>query len=543
MWKNYFLILFVLIIHSTHILAQNTIGTILNTTESFDGYTLFTLGKNTYLINNCGQVINKWTSEFDPGFSVYLLPDGNLLRAESDNNSGPFLPGKGGRVAISDWNDTIIWEYNFSSINTTQHHDICPLPNGNILILLVETKTKEEVLLAGRNPLNLVDGKLFNEKIIEVKPVGNSDIEIVWEWNIWDHLIQDFDVTKNNYGNVLNNPQLLDMNFLGASGGKENWLHVNSIQYNADLDQIVLSARLLSEIFIIDHTTTTQEASSHAGGNRGKGGDLLYRWGNPMAYRSGAISDQKLFGQHFPNWIPNGFKDAGKILIFNNGFGRDTEYSSVDIVNPPQILPGDYMVTTGEKIGPNDFDWTYVDAEDPLNFYSKIMSSAQRLSNGNTMICEGTEAHFFEIDSDKNIVWDYIVPISFDGIQSQGDEPDPSRFFRAYKYSPDDPAFDGKDMTPRDPIELNFNIDACLSLDVSESIVSRFNVFPNPVKEKLHITAVSKVDKVEIFNIQGIRMKKVLNQNTIDVENLSSGMYILRIYSENRIANKKILVE
>ena len=336
---------------------------------------------------------------------------------------------------------------------------------------------------------------------------------------------------------------LLDINFLGASEGKENWLHINSIQYTEELDQIILSTRLLSEIYLIDHSTTKQEATSHLGGKRGKGGDILYRWGNPIVYRSGTINDQKLFGQHFPNWIPKGFADAGKILIFNNGFGRDNEFSSVDIVNPPQTNPGDYIVTSGDKIGSDDFDWSYVDTDDPLNFFSKIMSSAQRLSNGNTLICEGTEGHFFEIDSNKNIVWDYIVPISSDGIQSQGDAPDPSRFFRAYKYSQDDPAFEGKDMSPGDPIELNFNIDACLALGIDDPIVNKFNVFPNPVKKKLNITTTLQVEKVEFYNIQGVLVKRVLNQKTIDIKDLSSGMYILRVYSEKSITNKKILVE
>ena len=60
------------------------------------------------------------------------------------------------------------------------------------------------------------------------------------------------------------------------------------------LDQIVLSNHNLSEIWIIDHSTTTLEAASHSGGNSGKGGDLLYRWGNPQAYDQGTGADQLL---------------------------------------------------------------------------------------------------------------------------------------------------------------------------------------------------------------------------------------------------------
>ncbi len=540
---NSFFIVFVIIVGASSVFAQNTVGTTLNTESSYDAYTLFTLKNTTYLINNCGQVINTWSSDFTPGFSVYLLPDGNLLRAEFNDNSGPFIPGKGGRVAISDWNSNIIWHYDFSSSLTTQHHDICPLPNGNILVLLVEVKTESQALFAGRNPNNLVEGSLFSEKIIEVRPVGENDVEVVWEWNIWDHLIQDFDDTKTNYGDVLHNPQLLDINYLGFSEGKENWLHVNSIQYNEDLDQIVISTRQLNEIYIIDHATSKQEAASHSGGEREKGGDFLYRWGNPLAYKAGTVEDQKLYGQHFPNWIEKGFSDEGKIMIFNNGFGRDTEFSSVNIIDPPQTNPGDYIINSGEKIGPANFDWTYIDPDDPLNFFSKIMSSAQRLPNGNTLICEGTEGHFFEIDKNKIIVWNYVVPISQDGILSQGDAPDPSRFFRAYKYAPENPAFDGKDMSSGDPIEHNFNINECLSLDVEEVEVSEFHIYPNPVKESLHIISALQIYKLELYNVQGIKIKKVLNQSTLYVSDLTSGMYILRVYSENKISSKKIIIE
>ncbi|MGC8644373.1 MAG: hypothetical protein ACP5XB_31305, partial [Isosphaeraceae bacterium] len=60
-----------------------------------------------------------------------------------------------------------------------------------------------------------------------------------------------------------------------------------------ELDQILLSVHSFSEIWIIDHGTTTAEAATHKGGRSGKGGDLLYRWGNPQAYRAGTAADQQ----------------------------------------------------------------------------------------------------------------------------------------------------------------------------------------------------------------------------------------------------------
>ena len=98
-----------------------------------------------------------------------------------------------------------------------------------------------------------------------------------------------------------------------------DWTHFNSVDYNPELDQIVVSPREFGELWVIDRSTTIEEAAGRTGGNSGKGGSLLYRWGNPAAYKSGSRADQKLFYQHDPKWIPPGLPGAGNILVFNNG--------------------------------------------------------------------------------------------------------------------------------------------------------------------------------------------------------------------------------
>jgi len=101
---------------------------------------------------------------------------------------------------------------------------------------------------------------------LEIKPIGTNDYSIEWEWNFKDHLIQDYDDTKNNYGVIEEHPEKLDINFLNDRIPAENWLHVNSIQYDETLDQIVISSRNLSELYIIDHSTTAEEATGETGG-------------------------------------------------------------------------------------------------------------------------------------------------------------------------------------------------------------------------------------------------------------------------------------
>ena len=292
-------LLFLLLLIHQFSNAQNTVGTIAVTNDVYDGYTLFSSFKKTFLINNCGQVVNEWTSDFPPGNAVYLLPNGNLLRAGRENDKSDIIfGGQGGIVELYNWEGVRIWSYSFNSNQERQHHDVYPMPNGNILVLIAESWSKQQAIEHGRDPSKITEERLYNEKIIEVKPIGSNQFDLVWEWNINDHLIQDFDNTKFNFGDVSKAPEKLDINFLNDGNGSANWLHINSIQYNEARDQIVLSSRNLSEIYIIDHSTTTAEATTSSGGNSNKGGDFLYRWGNPQAYKQGGEEDQKLFGQH-----------------------------------------------------------------------------------------------------------------------------------------------------------------------------------------------------------------------------------------------------
>ena len=112
---------------------------------------------------------------------------------------------------------------------------------------------------------------------------------------------RDFDSTKLDYGILSDFPERVNINLV-SNGPFNDWIHINSIDYNAELDQILLSARNANEIWIIDHSTTTAEAASHSGGNAGKGGDLLYRWGNPQIYGRGTENDRIYYRQHDATW-------------------------------------------------------------------------------------------------------------------------------------------------------------------------------------------------------------------------------------------------
>ncbi|MDH7507343.1 MAG: aryl-sulfate sulfotransferase, partial [Candidatus Thermoplasmatota archaeon] len=358
----------------------------------------------TYLINKNGDVTHTWSSNYFPGESVYMLENGTVLRSIKMTLSGG---GVGGGVQKISWDNTLLWDYKFYSDTYVSTHDIEPLPNGNVLILAWEEKSRNEAIAAGRNPNTILDS-IKSNFIVEVKPTGLTTGDIVWQWHVWDHLIQDYNPSKANYGIVKNHPELININFGSSSTGTDqsDWLHCNSIDYNPVFDQILISVRHFSEIWVIDHSTTTEEAAGHTGGKSGKGGDLLYRWGNPRAYKRGTSSDRKLFEQHDATWIKQGYPGEGHILVFNNGNNRPgVEYTSIDEIVPPVDGNGNYFIENGSAYGPKEQIYIY-----NTSFFANYIGGAQRLKNGNTVICNGPEGKFLEVTPNNEIIWQYTNP-------------------------------------------------------------------------------------------------------------------------------------
>jgi hypothetical protein len=245
-----------------------------------------------------------------------------------------------------------------------------------------------------------------------------------------------------------------------------------------------------------------------------------------------------LFSQHYPHWIPDGLIDAGKILVFSNG--NSIRFSAVNIFSPPSSSPGVYNYDANIAYGPTAAEWTYT-APNPSDFFSSILSSAQRLPNGNTLICDGDSGYFFEIDAANNIVWEYKNPDTTNGILSQGEIPLANPVFRALKYSQNYPAFTGRDLTPGNQIELNPNTDACLTLGITDLAFSNIKIFPNPSSNAFNINTTLDIDKIELYDSLGQLVKKQENTTRIETNYLKSGMYFLKIYSEGGYVYKKII--
>lgn len=457
-------------------------GLTVHTARATPGYVLFNplASDTTYLVDQDGQVVHMWATSFGPSGGMYLKDNGNLLRTSYDYEAPVYGGGgQGGWFHEFTWDGELVWAYNFANDRHRPHHDVALMPNGNILAIAWEGKSREEAIQAGRDTAKVPKDGLWPDMIVELRPIGQDDAEVVWAWHIWDHLVQDFDPGMDNYGDPAKHPERLDLNLGGfpdpmtqnrldslKAVGEEvsnttldnlgaDLFHMNAVNYNPQLDQIAFSLPGKDEVFIIDHSTTTAEAAGHSGGRWGKGGDFLYRWGNPQNYGRGDSTHQKLGGQHDVQWIPAGFPGGGNLLVFNNQVpGSAPPYSSVLEISPP-VSPSGYTKVPEGRFGPEHANWAYV-ALDTLSFFSPFISGAHRMASGNTFITEGTRGRFFEVTPEREVVWEYYTPFTGSVRFPDGSTPQPVgpfiyATFRATHISADHPGLAGRALAPLNP--------------------------------------------------------------------------------------------
>ena len=447
-------------------------------TNAFDGYTLFGSHGNTYLIDMAGQVVHTWRLGTNPRF----LDNGNLLDASKDDPSG-FQ----GFVEV-DWDGKRVWEYTEKRESYAPHHDWVRIFNKKLnapttLYLANKSISPEQAIATGANPRKGPYDEGQMDAVVEVDMSG----QVVWEWCFFDHVVQDLDPAKSNYvgqgKTVADYPNKININLPGRPL-KRDWLHCNSMDYNAELDQVVVNS-VQGELYVIDHGNTFIPGNPQASIAKAAGpaGDFLYRFGDPARYAQGdpprvlenwdnATSGHKqMGGSHDVHWIKPGLPGAGHLMVFNNGqylFQR-TPQSSVLEINP--FLDADGR-DTGRYVNPPDagyrreeYDhdthnsprqisrqvvWTYRSINNH-GFFSQIGCSGQRLPNGNTLICSDTEGHLFEVTAAGRLVWEYINPVTKElgTVKVLPDAlPMVNSAFRAYRYGPDHPALKGKDLKP-----------------------------------------------------------------------------------------------
>lgn len=467
--------------------AANPSGLVHKSAQATPGTTLIaTLNSAAvHLVDLDGTVRHTWKCDGQPGGAVYLESEGRLLRATQVEPNPRFHGGGiGGRIEQRSFEGQILWQYELATAERTLHHDFARMPNGNLLAIAWEYHSPEEARALGRHPDYIHEEGLWADVVLEIQPLPEGGGKIVWEWRSIDHLVQDRDPKAANYGELRAHPGRLDINAdvrflpkqeseadkkkreareremkrLGYSGGDApkapaapagpkitaDWLHTNAVSYLPKEDLIVLSSPHMCELWVIDHSTTTAEAKTSRGGRRGHGGDFVYRYGSPRNYGFGGKEARQLFYQHHPTWIEDRAAGTLSLLVFNNGGDRNDgkDYSSVEELLLPFRSDSGFAREKDQAFGPSQAAWIY---QDEPRFFSAFISGAQRLSNGNTLICEGAKGRVFEVTRAGEIVWDYWNPHDGElGHSKQGGKAPPRALFRAARIEAGDPRLAGK---------------------------------------------------------------------------------------------------
>jgi len=548
--------------------------------KAYNGYTLFTPLEQregafwTYLIDMEGNIVHSFSNPWLCRNYTYLLENGRFARLSYDGALETKLDVNGlstaGGVATHiqelNWDGSLFWEYYYISDKGGVHHDFQRIWNKKLqqytyIFAAWQSHTKAETL--AKYGYTLTSGgkggstaeKLFwsPDSVVEV----NYNKEVVWKWEVYDHLLQETKTTLPTYAIAKDTPQKLNIEY----GYKKNldltnyntykapgtdWNHTNAIDYNDEKGHILVNIGS-NEFVTIDHDNTFVSATNWATNiatAAGPAGDFKYRFGNPCKYdqgvplvgndttttpgstKWGTQGDQQMFFYHHGQWIkpyhwlpPRAASDdwsapgpdmalpgAGQFMLYDNGrdnpLQKGNTQSAILQINP-YIGPGGAVafdaVTWPQPVAfaplatganpANSYVWphlagytmrtpsgyaaggakggggtgvfkmnnqvTWYFSSSPETFYSNYISGAQRLPNGNTLICSGASGHFFEVTPASEVVWEYLNP--------KGSEIANTRFFgqtleggfdtfRAYRYDPNHPGLRGKDLTPKGTI-------------------------------------------------------------------------------------------
>ena len=268
------------------------------------------------------------------------------------------------------------------------NHDFARLKNGNTIInRYVKVPEKIANNIKGGLAKSEVDGSIWSCSFQEI----TKEREIVWEWNHYEHLNPAEDI-------------------LCPLCPRSIWGYTNAIDVLPD-GNILFTLRFLNTIAILDK----------------KSGKIIWRGG----------PEYGLGHPHNPTFLEN-----GNILVFDNGLHRippkgapialsEEEFSRVVEIDPKS----------------NKIVWQY---EDQLNyFYSPICGGAQKLENGNTLICETTKGRIFEVTQENEIVWEYLNPfLALRPAYWMFKESLVAWVFQAHRYSPDYNGLKDKDLDP-----------------------------------------------------------------------------------------------
>jgi Arylsulfotransferase (ASST) len=348
------------------------------------GFTLFApliWGDGTvYLVDLHGNVVHTWNMPYPPGLSGYLTDRGTLFyngRTSEESFLSRF-PFKGGVVLEADWNGRVLWEVR----HPDHHHHGILLRNGNVLLNCMG-RVPDDI---ARQVRGGVEEEAFPSGQYAARPKADAG-----------KMFSDYLAELTPSGQTVWEWRTWEHLDPEADGIKEIqaprtlWAQGNSVFELPDGD-ILASYRPTSTVIRISRNT----------------GKIVWKLSSPT-----------VAGQHAPYLLAN-----GNILIFDNGVHRlddSMPFSRVIEVNPST----------------NKVEWKYQDRP-TWNFFSPRMGNAQRLPNGNTLVCESSFGRFFEVTREGEIVWEYVNPFFGKPFFAGAPGTEGNLVFRALRYSADE---------------------------------------------------------------------------------------------------------
>ncbi len=383
----------------------------LHTDEPCVGYTLLCPGNGSaFLIDMNKTVIHTWSLH---GFPAKMLPDGSIIGDREVNTLDEYK-----YIAQESWQGNIVWEFhNWTDGWARQHHDFERAGNP------VGYYAPGQDFVENGTTLVLARSTLMNRSINLLMPLDDEVIyEVDWKGNLTGYVWRANEHYKEMGFSVWARLGILHqiMPYLFRSTF-QGWLHMNTISElgeNHWFDEgdsrfnprnIILDSRQASFIAIIDRDT----------------GKIVWRVGPD--YSKTTEAGKKLgaiIGPHQAHMIPKGLPGAGNILVFDNG-----GYAGYGILGLPIHYLRFYSRVLEFDPVTLDLVWVYEKKDQP-RFYSDRISGAQRLPNGNTLVCEGSRGRIFEVTPGKTIVWEYVYP-GENGNYTDND------VYRAYRVPPE----------------------------------------------------------------------------------------------------------
>jgi len=272
------------------------------------------------------------------GHVVHSWPNVRAVgRARLSHDGHLLVITRADQIEEYDWEGRLLFRYSLPE-GHSPHHDIIQLQNGNFLVMAHFKRSRS-------NPV-------VQDYLQEVDREGRT----VWQWNARDHArrFETWDYKDKDPSHINSVKELVDN--AAFATGDERFRPGN----------LLVSGRNLNTIFVIDKLN----------------GQVVWQYSEGLDF------------QHEPLMIPDGYVNAGNIIVFNNGLGDRETYrrTRVQILNPQTL----------------ELVWEY---SSPF-FYSSVAGLAQPLWNGNVMVTSSHGGRVFELTPEGEIVWQWEPPNS-----------------------------------------------------------------------------------------------------------------------------------